>query len=95
MADFAALRAHNDPVRLGIYKHYKHTEMDPRYYLVQMVARHTETEEALVIYVPLYVAGGLRAAARPLKIFTGTVTYQGRRMPRFEYVGMEIPEYSV
>lgn len=95
MVDLASVQPRNDPVRLGVYKHYKHTDEDPKYYLVIGVGRHTETEETLVAYVPLYPAGGLRMAFRPLKNFVSVVTHHGRRMPRFEYVGTEIPEYSV
>jgi hypothetical protein len=95
MADLSALRAENDPVRLGVYRHYKHNDRDPRYYLVIGLARHTETEETLVIYVPLYHAGGLRMAARPLSNFMSKAEKDGEWVERFTYVGTEIPEYSV
>src|SRR5215831_7672621 len=45
------------------------------------VARHSGTEEALVVYRPLYVEGGLWA--RPLAMFRETVTVDGRQVPRF------------
>ena len=38
----------------GRYQHYK-----GRFYEVLGVARHSETEEELVVYRPLYGAGGL------------------------------------
>lgn len=95
MGDISARRPQNDPVRLGVYKHYKHTGDDPKFYQVMMVARHTRTEEKLVIYVPLYPAGGLRVAARPLDEFVAKVQVDGVTVPRFEYVGLEIPDYSI
>lgn len=95
MAEHTAVRAHNDPVRLGVYRHYKHTERAPKYYQILGLARHTETEESLVIYVPLYYAGGLRMAARPLKNFIERVEVDGEMVDRFTFVGTEIPEYSV
>ncbi len=95
MGDISARRPQNDPVRLGVYKHYKHRSDDPKYYQVIGLARQTETEELLVIYVPLYPAGGVRMAARPLDAFTGSTEVDGVTVPRFEYVGTEIPEYSI
>lgn len=95
MGDISARRPQNDPVRLGVYKHYKHQPEDPKYYQVMMVARHTRTEERLVIYVPLYPAGGLRVAARPLDEFVSNVVVDGVTVRRFEYVGLEIPDYSI
>ena len=94
MSDITAVRAKNDPVRLGIYKHYKSTTIDPKYYQIIAVATHTETGEYLVVYVPLYVAGGWRVRARPLSLFVDRVEVEGEVVQRFEYVGTEIPEYS-
>ena len=91
----AAMHARNDPVRIGVYRHYKHTDKDPKYYQVLGVARHTETEENGVVYVPLYVAGGPRLAFRPLENFISNVEVGGKTMRRFEYVGTEIPQFSV
>ncbi len=91
----SAVRAGNDPVRIGIYRHYKHTETEERYYQVIGIARHTETEEIGVIYVPLYPAGGVRMAFRPLTRFVDMVEHNGVPMRRFTFVGTEIPKYSV
>lgn len=49
-------------IKPGIYKHYKGNE-----YEVIDVARHSETEELLVVYRPLY--GERRLWVRPLAIF--------------------------
>jgi len=67
-------------MKLEVYRHYK-----GRLYLVLGVARQTETNEELVIYVPLYELerGGLPLQARPRKNWDEPV--DGK--PRFEYVG--------
>lgn len=67
-------------MRLGIYRHYKGKQ-----YLVLGVARHSESGEELVIYVPLYElpGAGLPLQARPRKLWDELV--EGK--PRFEYVG--------
>lgn len=69
----------------GRYRHYK-----GNLYEVIGSARHSETEEWLVIYRALYGDFGLWA--RPAMLFTGTVEQDGRTVPRFEYlekVGLE------
>ena len=73
-------------LRCGIWKHYK-----GQFYLVLGVGFHTETEERLVVYVPLYVREGPRIACRPYADFVGLV-YQNEacNVPRFEYVGEEV-----
>ncbi len=69
----------NEP-RPGRYRHYKGGE-----YEVVGVARHSETEEHLVVYRPLYGDGGLWV--RPLAMFLDTVTAGGAPVPRFAYIG--------
>ena len=65
------------PVHPGRYRHFKGGE-----YEVVGVARHTETDEPLVVYRPLYGdAPGLWV--RPLAMFTETVTHAGQQVPRF------------
>ncbi|MFM8273245.1 MAG: DUF1653 domain-containing protein [Gemmata sp.] len=63
----------------GRYRHYKGGE-----YEVVGVARHSETEERLVVYRPLYGEGGLWV--RPLAMFLETVTHNGATVPRFARV---------
>jgi hypothetical protein len=78
---------------IGIYEHYKSTSEDRRYYQVLGFARHTETEEILTLYVPLYVIPehiGLRLQVRPLDMFIENIDFKGRSVPRFRYVGPEI-----
>ena len=70
----------DEVMKTGRYRHYKGGE-----YQVQGVARHSETEELLVVYKPLYGEGGLWV--RPLAMFEETVDRDGRVIPRFEYIG--------
>lgn len=67
-------------IQTGTYRHYKGPLYD-----VLGLARHSETEEWLVVYRPQYGERGLWV--RPLEMFTETVEYQGRQLPRFEYLG--------
>jgi hypothetical protein len=69
-------------LRPGRYRHYK-----GRDYLVLGVARHSETEEPLVVYRQDYGDRGLWV--RPLAMFRETVTIAGEAVPRFGYVGPE------
>jgi len=77
----------------GVYEHYKSTPNGRRYYQVLGVARHTETEEKLVVYIPLYVIpehAGLRIQVRPLDMFMQSIKYKGKTLPRFNYIGPEL-----
>jgi hypothetical protein len=77
----------------GVYEHYKSTTKDKRYYQVLGTAKNTESEEKLVIYIPLYVIPehkGLRLQARPLQMFIETVNWNGKTVPRFKYLGKEL-----
>lgn len=69
-------------VKLGRYRHYKGKE-----YRVVGVARHSETEEELVIYRTLYGDRGLWA--RPRTMFLETVELDGKTVPRFEWIEPE------
>jgi hypothetical protein len=64
----------------GKYRHYK-----GNLYEVIGVARHSETEEELVVYRALYGEGGLWV--RPKEMFLETVFSQGKPLGRFEYLG--------
>ncbi|MGV3721730.1 MAG: DUF1653 domain-containing protein [Actinomycetota bacterium] len=72
-------------VRPGRYRHYKGKE-----YIVIGVARHSETEEELVVYRLGYGDRGLWV--RPKGMFLETVDVDGRLMPRFQYVGPDAGE---
>ena len=47
-------------------------------------ARHSETEEELVVYRPLYNDSGVWV--RPKKMFFEEVTVNGERVPRFSEI---------
>ncbi len=64
----------------GTYRHYKGND-----YKVLGIARHSETEEQLVVYQKMY--GDFSWWARPLAMFTEEVGEAGARGPRFTYVG--------
>ena len=66
--------------RLGRYRHYKGGE----YELVGVV-RHSETLELMALYRPLYNATGLWV--RPYAMFFEEIELDGRRQPRFAFVG--------
>lgn len=68
------------PVRPGLYRHHK-----GGLYRVLFLARHSETEEELVVYRALYGEKGYWV--RPLALFLEPVEVDGRRVPRFERVG--------
>jgi hypothetical protein len=70
----------------GRYRHFKGGE-----YAVYGVATHSETEEAMVVYRPLYGEGTLWV--RPLPMFQETVEHEGRTVPRFQFVDeMVLPQ---
>jgi len=82
-----------DDFRPGIYKHYKHTDESPRYYQVTGVARNTETEKLYALYLPLHVIPGhkgVRYQVRPLEMFLEQVEWEGKTIPRFEYIGQQL-----
>lgn len=67
-------------VQTGRYLHYKGNE-----YIVLGVARHSETDEELVVYQPQYGEKGLWV--RPLAMFTENIVIDGKPVPRFKYIG--------
>jgi len=69
-------------LKLGIYRHFKGNE-----YKVIGIAKHSETQEELVVYQALYGEHGLWV--RPLKMFTEEVEKDGYKGPRFVWVRRE------
>lgn len=68
----------------GRYRHYKGKE-----YVVLAVARHSETEEELVVYRLDY--GDKSWWVRPRTMFEETVEINGQPVPRFQYVEPCLP----
>ena len=63
----------------GRYRHFK-----GGLYEVLGIARHSETQEELVVYRALYGERGLWV--RPRKMFLETVLHEGKSLPRFQPV---------
>lgn len=66
-------------VKTGRYRHYKGGE-----YEVIGTARHSESEEVLVVYRPLYGERGLWV--RPLEMFMESVDIDDERVRRFAFM---------
>ena len=69
-----------ESIKPGRYRHFKGKE-----YEVLGVARHSETEEELVVYRALYGDFGLWV--RPVSMWNETVERDGKTFRRFTYVG--------
>ena len=67
-------------MQIGIYEHYKGNK-----YKVIDTARHSETDELLVLYRPMY--GDKNLWVRPFTMFFEKVTVDGLQVPRFKYLG--------
>ncbi|MBE5790929.1 MAG: DNA helicase RecQ [Clostridiales bacterium] len=72
----------------GKYRHFKGGEYELLY-----IARHSETDEPMVVYRALYEGGetpnGDGIWVRPLSMWTEMVTRDGKTFPRFSYVEEE------
>jgi hypothetical protein len=64
---------------IGKYRHYKGQQ-----YEVVGLARHSETEEELVVYRALY--GTFELWVRPLAMFLENVVVDGVPEPRFKHI---------
>lgn len=69
-------------IKPGKYRHYKGKD-----YEVIGVARHSETLEELVVYKALYQPEGENIWIRPLTMFVEEIEIEGKKMPRFEFLG--------
>ena len=67
-------------IKPGRYRHFKGKE-----YEVLGVARHSETEEELVVYRALY--GNFGLWVRPVSMWNETVERDGKTFRRFTYIG--------
>lgn len=68
-----------ETLRPGIYRHFKGNE-----YQLLYIAKHSETEEPMVVYRALYGEGGVWV--RPLPMWTEHVERDGYSGPRFAFV---------
>ncbi len=66
--------------KLGRYQHFK-----GNYYQVLHLAKHSETEELLVVYQPEY--GAREIFVRPLAMFDEEIVREGKTLKRFQYIG--------
>lgn len=62
----------------GVYRHFKGKQ-----YFVLGVAKHSETQEEMVVYVCLYENENGAFWVRPLSIFDGFVDVDGKKVKRF------------
>ena len=67
-------------IKPGKYRYFK-----GNLYEVIGVARHSETQEEMVVYRALYGEYGLWV--RPAAMWTETVVRDGYHGPRFQYIG--------
>ncbi len=67
-------------IKTGKYKHYKGGE-----YEVLGVAKHSETNELLVVYRALY--GKFELYVRPYDMFREELIVDGKKVARFKYLG--------
>ena len=71
-------------IQPGHYRHFKGKD-----YEVLGMARHSETEEALVVYRQLY--GDFALWVRPAAMFEETTLLDGEEIPRFTFVSANRP----
>ena len=69
----------NQAIPQGVYRHYKGS-----LYQVLHTAKHSETEESLVVYRCIY--GEYGVWVRPLSMFTEIVNIDGKEVSRFELI---------
>jgi len=69
----------------GRYRHYRGNE-----YQVLGSARHSESEEQMVVYRCLY--GDRSMWVRPLEMFLENIVVDGQPVPRFTLIDMEQEE---
>ena len=70
----------NSEIKIGKYRHFKGNE-----YEVLYIAKHSETEEDMVVYRALY--GDYGIWVRPASMWNETVEKDGKIHKRFEYIG--------
>ena len=66
-------------IKIGKYQHFK-----GNYYHVLHIAKHSETDEMMVVYQPDY--GERDIWVRPLSMFDETIERDGKTLKRFTFV---------
>jgi hypothetical protein len=66
-------------IKLGKYQHFKGS-----YYQVLHLARHSETEEYLIVYHPFDSPDDIWV--RPLAMFNETIIRDGKSIQRFKHI---------
>ncbi len=69
-----------DEIKLGKYRHFKGKE-----YEVIALAKHSETQEELVVYRALYEDG--QVWVRPARMWNETLERDGKTYKRFNFIG--------
>ena len=69
-----------EEIKLGKYRHFKGME-----YEVIALAKHSETQEELVVYRALYGDG--QVWVRPASMWNETVERDGKTYKRFDFIG--------
>ena len=67
-------------IKLGRYRHFKGNEYEALY-----LAKHSETQEPMVVYRALYGERGVWV--RPASMWNETVERDGKTYQRFTYIG--------
>lgn len=68
-------------IDIGTYQHFK-----GNYYQVLHIAKHSETEEFMVVYHPKSEPGNIWI--RPLDMFNETIERDGKTLQRFTFIQM-------
>ncbi len=82
----------HNPLPHSHWRHYKSTEWDDRIYEVIGIAKHSETDEDMVIYRPLYEVKPSSCifwydiVARPLSLWFDIVEYGWKEVQRFTQI---------
>ena len=66
-------------IKLGKYQHFK-----GNLYQVLHIAKHSETDEMMVVYQPQYGERGIWV--RPLSMFDEVIERDGKSIKRFVYI---------
>lgn len=69
-----------EEIKIGRYRHFKGNE-----YEVICIAKHSETQEDMVVYRALYGERGVWV--RPASMWNETVERDGKTYKRFTYLG--------